>query len=467
MTILDVSIVNVALPSIETGLDAGPSEIQWIVAGYALSFGIVLVPMGRLGDAHSRRAVFALGLALFTVASAACGAAGSATLLSAFRVVQGVGAGIVSPQVSGFIQTMFRGRERGKAFGLFGLTVGVSTAVGPLLGGFLVTGMGEEGWRYVFYVNVPVGVIALALVRVLLPASEPGRRQSLDPVGVVLFTGAIALAMYPLVTGDQGSLASRPWFLLVPSAVLLALFALWERAWRARGRQTLVETRLARVRSYVLGVSLGTAFFAGFTSIFLVLTLYLQNGLGYSALTAGLTLTAFAVGSGAAAPLGGRVVHRTGRLLIVGGLCLVLPGLIALDLIVGHVDDVNGWMLAPALLVAGIGTGLTISPNVTISLSEVDPAYAGSGGGMLQTAQRIGSAFGIAFVLAQFYETLHGTHQVADAFTVGLRTVIVLVAVALVVALGDVWLGRRERRRATGERGRRPGDEASEYSPAG
>jgi MFS family permease len=197
------------------------------------------------------------------------------------------------------------------------------------------------------------------------------------------------------------------------------------------------------VRSYVLGVALGTLFFAGFTSIFLVLTLYLQTGLQYSALEAGFTQTSFAIGSAVAAALGGRFVHQFGRVIVVAGLLVCALGLVWLDVTVSSISDVNGWMLAPSLLVAGFGTGLVISPNVTISLSEVDPRYAGSGGGMLQTAQRVGSAIGVALVLAQFFSKLASSHDVAAAFTLGLRTTTGFVVAALLIGLADLFGSRR------------------------
>ncbi len=447
MTLLDVSIVNVALPSIRTGLNATDSDLQWIVAGYALAFGIVLVPSGRLGDARSRRTVFAAGLAVFTLASAAGGAAPSALWLSGSRLVQGVGAGMVAPQVSGFIQTLFRGPERGKAFGLFGATIGISTAVGPLLGGTLVDTFGtQDGWRWVFYVNIPVGIAALLLVRRLLPASTAGRRQSLDPVGVLLFATATLLVLLPLVEGKQDSLSTRPWWLLGVAAVLVGLFYLWERAWSSRGRATLVDLSLLRVRSYLLGLSLGTLYFAGFTSIFLVLTLYLQTGLGYSALQAGLTQLPFAVGSAIAATLGGRLVDRFGRALVVSGLVLVASGLVAVDLLVPVISGDVGLKLALPLFVAGFGGGLTISPNVTITLSEVDVRHAGSGGAMLQTAQRTGSAIGVALVLAQFFTRLASTRgDFAESLNVSLRTTIGFVLAALALGLLDLHSSRRAR----------------------
>ncbi|MBW9215981.1 MFS transporter [Mumia sp. zg.B53] len=449
MTLLDVSIVNVALPSIRSGLEASDSQIQLIVAGYSLAFGIVLVPAGRLGDALSRKVVFCIGLVVFTTSSALAGAASDPAWLAAARILQGVGGGLINPQVSGFIQNMFRGDERARAFGLFGATVGISTAVGPLLGGVLVTlGGAEHGWRYVFFVNVPVGIVALVLALRWLPRSELGPRESLDPVGVLLFGAATFLVLLPLVEGTRGeSLSSRPWWVVGVALALLGAFAAWERWWARSGRATLVDLSLVRIRSYMLGLGLGTLYFAGFTSIFLVLTLYLQNGLGYTAFEAGLTQMPFALGSAVAAWLGGRLVNRYGRALVVSGLVLVIVGLVGVDLLVPHLDDRVGLWLAPLLIVAGFGGGLVISPNVTITLSEVDVRHAGAGGGMLQTAQRVGSAIGVALVLAQFFSQLESTDgDYVASMTLALRTTVAFVVGALVLGLVDLLTDRRRRR---------------------
>jgi EmrB/QacA subfamily drug resistance transporter len=452
MTLLDVSIVNVALPTLRQGLHADDSDIQWIIAGYALAFGVALVPAGRLGDARSRRSIFMIGIALFTLSSAAAGAAPNPVLLSVARVLQGLAGGMIAPQVSGFIQNLFKGAERGRAFGLFGASVGISTAVGPLLGGLLVKVGGPDfGWRLVFYVNVPVGIVLLLLARRLLPAAPGGRRQSLDPFGVLLFAAAILLVLFPLVEGQHGTpLADRPWWLLAAAVGLFLAFYLWERHWRGRGKETLIELSLLRVRSYMFGLALGTFYFAGFTSIFLVITLYLQVGIGYSALEAGATQTPFAVGSAVAALLGGRLVGRFGRLLAVVGLALVIIGLVAIDLFVPHLAGNVGLKLAPAFLVAGFGGGMVISPNVTLTLAEVDPRQAGSGGGMLQTAQRVGSAIGVAIVLAQFFDSLAASRgrDYAGALTTSLRTTVGFVVVALLFALADL-LRRRARQAET------------------
>jgi EmrB/QacA subfamily drug resistance transporter len=451
MTLLDVSIVNVALPSVRAGLGASSSDLQWIVAGYALAFGLVLIPAGRIGDTHSRRAVFAIGLIVFTAASGLAGAATSPLWLSAARIVQGIGAGILIPQIAGFIQTLFRGPERGKAFGMLGAVIGISTAIGPLLGGLLVVAAGtKEGWRWVFYVNLPIGVAALFLIRALLPPGTGRRKgEGLDPVGVALLAAGTFLVLLPLVEGDQTSLSDRAWWLEGVAAVLLGCFVLWERAHRRRGGDPVLDLDLFRRRSYALGTALGTAYFAGFTSIFLVLTLYLQTGLGYDALIAGLITTPFALGSAVTATLGGRIVDRFGRAVVVAGLVLVVVGLVGVDVIVGHVDHDVGLALVGPLLVTGLGSGFVIAPNQTITLSEVSAAGGGSGAGVVQTAQRIGSAVGVAVVTAVFFSTVAQKHgDFSAALSVGIRVAIGFVVLALLVGLADLRRPRRRGRHA-------------------
>jgi EmrB/QacA subfamily drug resistance transporter len=441
MTLLDLSIVNVALPSIREGLQASNSTLQWVVAGYALAFGVVLVPAGRLGDARSRRTIFMWGVALFTIASAACGAAQAPLWIGVARVAQGLGGGLISPQVSGFIQNLFKGPERGRAFGLFGATVGISTAIGPLLGGLLIQLGGQaNGWRLVFYVNVPIGIALLVLARRYLPKADRGPKQSLDPVGVMLFGAAMFLILLPLVEGSNDtSLSERPWWLFAVSAVTLVAFVFWERHWTSRGRETLLDLSLVKVRSFVLGLSLGTFYFAGFTSIFIVLTLYLQQGLHYSALEAGASQLPFAVGSAVSAFAGGRLVERFGRALVVAGVTSISIALIVVDQLVPHLSGHVGLKLAPVLLLAGLGGGLVIAPNITLSLAEVEPAKAGAGGGLLQTAQRVGSAIGVAVVLALFFERIASTKgDYAAAMSYSLHITIGFLLVALVMGVVDL-----------------------------
>ncbi|MEV0406120.1 MFS transporter [Actinoallomurus sp. NPDC050550] len=443
MTLLDVSIVNVALPSIRSGLHASPDGLQWILSGYALTFGLTLVPAGRLGDARSRRAVFMAGLMVFTLASVAAGVAQNIVWLVVARLVQGMAGGLLNPQIAGLIQVMFRGPERGRAFGSLGATIGIATAAGPVIGGALIALAGaQQGWRWVFYVNVPVGLIALPLAWRLLPApSRTHRPQGLDPVGVVLLGVGVLALLLPFVQEQQWH-GHTKWLLVLAAAVLLTIFLGWER----RHREPMIDLSLFRRRSYALGSAIALLYFAGFTAIFFIFTLYLQNGLHYSALLAGLSITPFAVGSGVAAAVGGRIVSRFGRPLVATGLLIVAAGLAAVLLAV-HADPGRHVALATAapFLLAGLGSGLVIAPNQTITLSEVPPEGGGSAAGVLQTGQRIGTSAGIAAVGAVFFAAVTGTRgDWADAFQRGLLVVLAFVLAALGAAVADLVMGRLE-----------------------
>ena len=442
MTLLDVSIVNVALPSIERGLHAQQNALQWIVAGYALALGLVLVPAGRFGDAHGRRPVFMVGVALFVVASAACALAPTALVLVSTRILQGFAGGLISPQISGLIQSLFRGEERGKAFGLFGATIGVSSAIGPLAGGALIALFGvHEGWRAVFFVNLPIGAAILLLARRYLPAPTAAERrpQALDPLGVVLLGAAILCILVPFI--EQRSWHSSLRVALFPlGAVLLVVWVLHERRY-GRTREPLVSVDLFRIRSYALGAPVGLIFFAGFIGLFFIQTQYLQLGLGYPAWKSGLAVTPFAIGSALIASAGSRQALRRGPKLVALGLAMVLVGIAGVWLAVrAHPGyDVALWMALP-LLIAGLGSGLVISPNLTLTLSRVPVERAGSAGGVLQTGQRIGSAAGIAITGMVFYDQLASSQgDFALAFRYGLVSIAAFVAAALALVLADAF----------------------------
>lgn len=448
MSLLDVSIVSVALPSIQRGLGASPSEVQWVVSGYALAFGLALVPAGRLGDALGRRRMFLIALTAFVLFSGLAGAAPTTELLIAARLCQGLAAGALAPQNSGLIQQLFRGAERGRAFGFFGATVGISTAVGPVVGGLILALAGEaEGWRWIFFVNLPIGAVALVLAARLIPRTGAGRRGHVDLPGVALLGGGVLALMLPLVEAESGGLR-RLWWLFGVGAVLLAAFVAWERRVVAGGKDPLLDVRLLTgTAGYASGTALGTVYFVGFSGIWLVLALFFQNGLGWTPLQSGLAVTPFALGSAASAVVGGRLVSRLGRRLTVIGLSLVVVGLTATALVLLLVPPASaGWAVAAPLLVAGVGGGWVISPNTTMTLRSVPVRMAGSAGGALQTGQRIGSAIGTAGLAAIFYTVLAGSDQ-QPAVAAALGAAALAVAVALVIAIGE-W--RRERAAAVG-----------------
>jgi EmrB/QacA subfamily drug resistance transporter len=441
MTLLDVSIVNVALPSIRSDLHLSPGELQWVLSGYALTFGLALVPAGRYGDARGRRNIFIAGLLLFTLSSAAAGLATGALWLVVARLIQGAAAGVVNPQVSGLIQQLFEPRERGRPFGLLGATIGISTAIGPLLGGLLIQVFGaQEGWRWIFYINLPIGIAAMILGYLWIPSGDQERTRTgdLDPVGVGLLGAGVLLLLLPLVQEREWH-GNAKWLLAVAAVLVLAGFVVWERRY-GRQRTSLVDLGLFKVRSYALGSLIGLLYFAGFTTIFFIYTLFLQSGLHYTALEAGLAVTPFAVGSAAGSAIGGRIVNKYGRPLVAAGLATVAVGLIATELVLHFVPGHGaGWAAAVPLLVAGIGSGFVISPNQTLTLSEVPVERAGSAGAVLQTGQRIGTATGIAAVGALFFSQLADQHgSWVLAFRAGLWMTVGFVVIALAAALADL-----------------------------
>jgi EmrB/QacA subfamily drug resistance transporter len=440
MTLLDVSIVNVALPSMEHGLGAAAGTVLWVVSGYALTLGLALVPAGRLGDALGRRRMFLIALTAFVLTSALTGAAPSIGLVIAARLLQGAAAGMLMPQNSGLIQELFRGAERGRAFGIMGATIGLATAAGPVIGGLILAAFtGPDGWRWVFYVNVPIGVIALVLAARLVPATARGRLRDthLDLVGSLLLGGGVLSLLLPVVNTENGG-PSWWWYLYVVAALLLGAFARWEVRTVRRGRQPLLDPRLARTSGYLAGSSIGLVYFGGFTGIWLVFALFFQDGLGYSPLRSGLAVTPFALGVAVSAVIAGRLVTRIGRWLTVSGLIAVAVGLIATALVLRNVGgDAAAWATAGPLLMAGLGGGMVTSPNITLSLESVPVQMAGAAGGALQTAQRIGAAIGTAVLATIFYRVLTGTGRdyavaVSDALLVasGIMLLALLIAVA-------------------------------------
>lgn len=457
MTLLDVSIVSVALPSLQEDLAASPATVQWVVSGYALTFGIALVPAGRLGDAFGRRRMFLIGLVAFVACSAAAGAAPSIGWLVAARLAQGLAAGCLAPQNSALIQQLFRGAERGRAFGFFGATVGISTAVGPVVGGLLLSlAGGPDGWRWIFYVNVPIGVVAFALALRLLPRRPSRGHGRIDVPGVLLLAaGALALLL-PLVQAESGGL-TRLWWCFPLGVALLAGFVRWERRVVGAGREPVFDPRLVTgTRGYAAGVALGTVYFIGFSGIWLTFALFFQTGLDWSPLRSGLAVTPFALGSACAAVVAGRLVERYGRTLTVAGLSGVALGLAATAVVVATVPPgAVQWAIVPTLLVGGIGSGFVISPNVTLTLREVPVRMAGSAGGALQTFQRFGAAIGTAALPALFYLVLGATdddHPLAAA--AALAVAVAGVLAALVIGVAD---RRQDRRAGTGQPRAAPG----------
>ncbi|WP_416380848.1 MFS transporter [Georgenia sp. H159] len=443
MSLVGVSIINVVLPSIQRGLGASDSDLQWVLSGYALTFGVILVAAGRAGDIVGRRPLFIAGVAIFTLSSVAGGLAPDPMSLNIARFVQGLGSGLLNPQVFGMIQQYFRGPERGRAYGALGSVIGVSVAIGPVLGGLIIQLAGEaQGWRWTFLVNVPVGVVAIVLaVRwfprpVRVPRSEAARGdRDLDPVGAVLLGLAVLAVLLPFV---ERGLGARGWLLLPVGAGLVALWVWWERSYRRRGRAPMVDLALFRIRSFSVGTVIAGTYFMGVTSVWVLVALYVQNGLGRSALEAGLIGLPAALLSAASSNWAGRRVFRLGRQIVIAGICIAVVGLGLSIAVVQLVETgvLSVWWMLLTLGLIGTAQGMVITPNQTLTLGEVPLAYSGSAGGVLQTAQRIGTAMGLAIITAVLFAVLE-TSGWTVAITAGFGATGLLLLVTLAVAMFD------------------------------
>ncbi|WP_035810293.1 MFS transporter [Curtobacterium sp. S6] len=469
MSLLSVSIVNVVLPSVQDSLGAGSSALQWVLSGYALAFGVLLVAAGRAGDVYGRGPLFMAGVGLFGLGALVSGLAPSVLVLNIARVAMGLGSGLLNPQTIGLIQQYFKGAARGKAFGMFGGVVGVSVAIGPVLGGVLVALFGESiGWRASFLVNVPICVIALLLAKAWLPESawkpvpaehstssmpvidpaHPQRRPKadLDPVGLVSFGLAVLLVMLPFV---ESSVGPWIWGSIVVGAGLMAFWVWWERRYRRRGGEPMIDMDLFATRSFANGTMLIGLYFVGVTSIWVLVALYMQSGLHHTALASGMMGLPAAAASAISAPIAGRYIVRIGRPLVLIGMSSVLFGLLTTALLVylhGAMGLSEWWMLLSLTFVGG-GQGLVVSPNQTLTLADVPMRYAGSAGGVLQTGQRVGTSIGIAAITGIVFAMVARSDW-PTAMMTGLLVIAVVVIMAGCIGVRDMMQGRGEAKAA-------------------
>ena len=432
MTALDFFIVNVAIPSMQLKLGASASAIQWIVAGFGLALAAGLITAGRLGDIVGRRRVFALGLALFTLSSAACGLAPTAGVLITARAVQGLSAALMGPQVLVILRTAYQGAAQAKAFAMYGLTMGVGAVFGQLIGGVLIRAdLFGLDWRACFLINVPVGLVTLVLVPRTVPESRAPQRPRLDNTGVALVTAALVTLVLPLIQGRSQGWPEWTWVCLAASAALFASFGVHQHRLGRRGGSPLVHTGLFRERAFSVGMAAQLAFWLGQGSFFLTLALYLQQGRGLDALASGVVFLAIGAGYLATSMTAHLLAARMGRQVLAVGAVLMALGLGLLWLAVGRLGTGGGtadaaW-LVPGLVVDGLGMGMVIAPLTGTVLTRVSPQLAGSASGVLATVQQVGGALGIALIGIVFY----GANSYPHAFQAGLA---VLIAVELLLA---------------------------------
>lgn len=437
LVVLDFFIVNVALPALQADLDAGAATLEWVVAGYGLTYAALLLGAGRLGDRYGRRRVFLTGTGLFTAASAACALAPSAGVLVAARLVQGAGGALVGTSVLALIGVLHTGPARARAIATYSTVMGVAAVSGQLAGGVLLRlDVAGLGWRAVFLLNVPVGLAALVLAPRVVPESRASRPGPLDVPGLALAAAALTALVLPLLQGRQ-----RGWPLwtvasLVAAPVLLAAFGWRQRSLVRRGAEPLLDPGLLRAPAFSRGLLAQLLLWGGQASYFLVLALYLQQGRGLGALQSGLVFTLLAVAYLVASTDATALAARHGQRIMTLGAVLLVAGHLATLLVITKVG-VGGHVLAlaPGLLLVGAGMGLCITALTTTVLAAANAEQAGAVSGALSTVQQVGNAVGVAVVGIVFFGSLDGGYAHAFGLSLasiaGLLTVLALVSLAL------------------------------------
>jgi EmrB/QacA subfamily drug resistance transporter len=408
--LLDVSIVNVAIPSIQRDIGASFAAVQLVIAGYQLAFACLLITGGRLGDIFGRKRLFMIGMATFTIASALCGLAQGETTLVLARILQGAGSGLMFPQALAIIQVTVPPKDRGKAFGLLGATIGIATILGPLLGGVLITlDLFGSDWRLIFLVNIPIGLLAMVAAALELPESRSPDAPRLDVPGALLVTAGLFLLVYPLTEGREKGWPAWIYLMLVASVPVLVGFVLLQRRKTATGRSPLIVMTLFRNKSFRVGLVVSLVFFAGVPAYFFTISLYLQIGLGWTPLHAGLTGLPFAIASGIASQRSDALAQRlgTGVLRLGAGLLAAGMALISVTLHAAG-TDLHSWELIPGLLVSGFGLGCFIPPLTNLVLAGIQGREAGSASGVLSTSQQVGGALGVALIGIALFGFLGG-----------------------------------------------------------
>ena len=443
MNLLDLTIVNVALPSLQTAFSATTSQIEWVVAAYILVFALGLLPAGRLGDIYGRRALFISGVTVFTIGSALCGFATSIETLVAARVVQAVGSAMMTPQTLAFVPALFAPREQGVAFALGGLSAGLASVVGPLLGGLLIgADIWGSGWRPIFLVNLPFGVLAIVMALKYVPKLKPQRNMGNDFVGIGLAGIALLMVVFPLIEGRQ--LGWPMWcFVMMLAALPMAwLFIGWQHRQAAKGAAQLLPVTLLANRQFLIGTGLAALLFSGIPSFFLVLAIYLQSGFGLVPLQSGLTTIPFSIGVLVASVIASKLGLRWQRERITAGALCLMAGMIIVRLVVAGTEDAVVWAwFAPPLFLAGVGLGSTISPLFQMVLSSVAGRDAGSASGALQSFQQVGGALGVAIMGQIFFATLMKGGAAPHAlYSDALRLALIYNIAAFAVISVAVWL---------------------------
>jgi EmrB/QacA subfamily drug resistance transporter len=419
---LDFFVVNVSIPSIRANLHATFAEIQLVIASYGLTYSVLLISGGRLGDIYGRKRMFMCGVTAFITASMLCGLAPSPVFLIAARVMQGISAAMLFPQVLAIIQVTFPQNERAKAFGLFGTVIGTSSFSGNVLGGLLVSAnLFNLSWRPIFLINLPVGVLTVIAAAKLVKESRSPKARRLDLGGVAILTLALTLLLYPLIQGREAGWPMWAFVSLAAFLPMMFVFVQYEKRLTAGGGSPLVELDLFHDRAFVIGLFSGMCFFGGTAAFFLISTVFLQNGLGYSPREAGLTFAWFAVAFLGSSLASVRIQPKLGSRIINLGAAMMITGLTSLLLLTAWREgSLRGLELAPVLLIYGTGQGFVMPTLISTILINIKGHDAGSASGVLSTVQQASFATGVAVIGTVFFSAL-GTGPSTAAFIHALR----------------------------------------------
>ncbi|MDG9707044.1 MFS transporter [Streptomyces sp. DH10] len=438
MDLVDATIVTVAAPAIARDMGAGDAQIQWTIAAYTLALGAGLITGGRLGDQFGRKRLFMSGLVGFMVTSALCALAVTPGMLIGMRAAQGLTAGIMVPQVFGVIRASFAPAERAKAFGAYGAVQGLASVAGPLLGGLLVEAdLFGLGWRTIFWINVPISILALVVGARVLPESRSASTARLDLVGALLAASGILLVLLPIIQTETWGWTAGSYALLAAGIILLTLFLAYERSLAGRGGEPVFDPALLRIRAFAVGLSASVLFFGGIGSFFLTLSVYLQLGTGRTAWETGLVILPYALGSIITSGLGVALAAKAGRALLITGSLTIAASQLVLLAVIRDGSDPGFWLLALGLFIGGLGLGLAAPILVNVVLAGIPGRNAGAAGGVLSTVNKIGGAIGIAVLGTVFFAAVAGS--TADApgpadYGHALRIVLVVTAVLYLVA---------------------------------
>ncbi|MFJ4780795.1 MFS transporter [Streptomyces sp. NPDC088762] len=443
MDLVDVTIVNIAIPSMRQNFGASTSAIQWITAGYALAFAAGLITGGRLGDIYGRKRLFLIGIAGFTAASLLCGIAANPSMLVASRILQGAMAAMMVPQVLAIIHVTFPPHERGKVFGMFGAIVGLGAVSGPMLGALLTEWnlFGLE-WRPIFLINLPVGIAGVLLGRTFITESKAPQALRLDLVGVVLATLGLVMLIFPLTHGRENHWPLWGFVSMAAVPFVFAGFIAYEKYKIQKDGSPLVELSLFKVKSFAGGIAVQLTFGIATGIFFLVWTLYMQMGLGWSALRAGTTGIPFSLAVSASAGMSvQKLVPRFGRKVLQAGALIMAAGLLLYIWESGHYGmEIASWQMAAPLVVMGIGMGLIVAPLTDTVLSEVPREHAGSASGLINTTGQMGNALGLGLTAVVFFGLIDDDMVLGAPYVDAFRGALWWVVAVLVVIFSVMFM---------------------------